>query len=127
MQIEFGETDSFRKDIERLLKKFRSLEEDLETVKKAAIELYHLKRVDNRSIFPIPGFCTDKIQICKIKKFACKTLKGRGVQSGMRVIYAFHLAIPKVVFIEIYFKPDQTNEDQARIKDYLKNEGAQNG
>lgn len=120
-KIEYGETDVFQKDLKRLLKKFRTLEEDLETAKRNAIELYHLKRIDNRSVFPIPDFCTAEIQICKIKKFACKALKGRGVMSGIRVIYAFHVATFKVEFLEIYFKGEKKNEDFDRIKEYLKN------
>lgn len=120
-KIEYGATDAFQKDLKRLLKKFRTLAEDLETAKRNAIELYHLKRIDNRSAFPIPDFCTEEIQICKIKKFACKALKGHGVMSGIRVIYAFHTATFKVDFIEIYFKGEKEREDYERNKEYLKN------
>jgi len=120
-KIEYNETDPFQKDLKRLLKKYQTLEDDLETAKRNAIELYHLKRVNNQSVFPIQGFCSETIQICKIKKFACKVLKGRGSKSGVRVIYAFHCQICKVDFIEIYFKGEQANEDRERIKEYLKN------
>jgi len=118
-KIEYDATDVFQKDLKRLLKKFQTLEEDLETAKRNAIELYHLKNINNRSVFPIPDFCNEMIQICKIKKFACKALKGRGVMSGIRVIYAYHVAISKVEFIEMYFKGDKENEDRERIKKYL--------
>lgn len=120
-RIEYGATAAFQRDFKRLLKKFRTLEEDLETAKHNAIELYHLKRIDNRGVFPIPGFCSDEVQICKIKKFACKALKGRGVMSGIRVIYAFYPATFKVDFIEIYPKEEKEREDYERIKEYLKN------
>lgn len=120
-KIEYDATDVFQKDLKRLLKKFRTLKEDLETAKRSAIELYHLKRIDNRSIFPIPDFCTKEVQICKIKKFACKALKGRGVMSGIRVVYAFHATTFKVDLIEIYFKGEKENEDFDRIKEYIKN------
>ncbi len=92
----------------------------METVKRNAIELYHLKKINNRSIFPIPHFCNEAIWVCKIKKFACKALKGRGVMSGIRVIYAYHIAALKVEFIEIYFKGEKENEDRERIKEYLR-------
>ena len=118
-KIEYNATISFRKDLRRLLKKYKTLEEDLETVKRDAIELYHLKCKDNQSVFPIQGFYTEEIRVCKIKKFACKALKGRGSKSGMRIIYAFHCQIYKVDFIEIYFKGDKENEDRERIKEYL--------
>jgi len=119
--ISYEQTEEFQKDLKKLLKKYRSLEEDLELVKIAAIELYHLQKINNLSVFPIPGFCTEEILVCKIKKFACKSLKGRGSKSGIRVIYAFHVKSLKVDFIEIYFKADQQNEDGERIKRYLNN------
>jgi len=119
-KIEYSETPEFQKDLKKLTKKYRSLEDDLETAKKAAIELYHLKGIDNLSTFPIPGFCNDDLKIYKIKKFACKSLKGRGSKSGIRVIYAFYNKEVRVDFLEIYFKGEQTNENQERIKDYLK-------
>ena len=120
-RIEYDATDVFQKDLKRLLKKFQTLEEDLETTKRNAIELYHLKNINNRNVFPIPDFCNETILVCKIKKFACKSLKGRGVMSGIRVIYAYHTATSKVDFIEIYFKGEKENEDREQIKEYLKN------
>lgn len=120
ISINYDETDEFQKDLKKLLKKYRSLKEDLETAKTASIELFHIHKVNNLSVFPIPGFCTDEILICKIKKFACKALKGRGSKSGIRVIYAFHITLQRAVFIEMYFKADQKNEDRERIKRYLR-------
>lgn len=120
-KISYSATDAFNKDFKRLLKKFRTLDEDLETAKRNAIDLYHLEKIDNRAVFLIPDFSTDEILIYKIKKFACKALKGRGAMSGIRIIYAYHPAIKKVEFIEIYFKGTKENEDRDRIKQYIKN------
>jgi len=120
-KINYGETPEFQKDFKKLLKKFRTLEEDLKLVKSAVVELFHVQKINNLSVFPIQGFCTETIQICKIKKFACKALKGRGSKSGIRVVYAFHCQSFKVDFIEMYFKGDKENEDRERIKLYLKN------
>jgi len=119
-KINYGETPEFQKDFKKLLKKFKSLEDDLELVKIATIELFHIQKINNLSTFPIQDFCTKEIQICKIKKFACKALKGRGSKSGIRVIYAFHCINLKIDFIEIYFKGEKENEDRERIKNYLK-------
>ena len=119
--ISYKQTEEFQKDFKKLLKKYRSLEEDLELVKRAAIELFHLQKINNLSVFPVSGFCSEKILVCKIKKFACRALKGRGSKSGIRVIYAFHISTLRVDFIEIYFKADQENEDQKRIQKYLNN------
>lgn len=117
--INYKNTSGFDKDLKRLLRKFRTLEEDVEVAKKNAIELFHLTNIDNNSVEPIPNFCTDEVKICKIKKFACKALKGRGVQSGIRVIYAYHILTNTVDFIEMYFKGESENEDKERIKKYL--------
>jgi len=120
-RIDYCETDSFTKDFRKLLKRFRTPKSDLQTAKRDAIELYHLKNIDNQSVFRIQGVGTEAVQIYKLKKFACKALKGRGSKSGLRVIYAFYREILKVEFIEMYFKGDQEIEDKERIREYLKN------
>lgn len=127
--MNYKETEEFQKDFKRLVKKFRSLGEDLEFIKIATIEPYHigvlqngvLEKKDANAIFPIPNFCSDELKICKIKKFACKALKGRGVQSGIRVIYAYHVLTNTVDFIEMYFKSESENEDKERISQYIAN------
>ena len=117
--ITYKSTSGFEKDLKRLLKKFKTLEDDIEVAKKNAIELFHLMKIDNNSTEPIPNFCSSELKVCKIKKFACKALKGRGVQSGIRVIYAYHTVTNTVDFIEIYFKGESENEDKERIEQYL--------
>ena len=117
--IIYKQTEDFKKDLKRLLKKFPTLAGDIEVAKVFAIELFHLKNIDKRAIFPIPNFCTEKIKICKLKKFACKALKGRGVQSGIRIIYAYYVLTNTVDFIEMYFKGESENEDKEKIKQYF--------
>ena len=119
-KINYDKTEEFEKDLKRL-KRFKSLAEDLETVKKNAIELYHLHKLDNQSCFPIPGCGDENVQICKIKKFACRVMKGKGNRSGIRAIYAYFPKIDKIVFIEIYNKGYKENEDKERINEFLKN------
>ena len=119
--ITYKNTSGFDKDLKRLRKKFRTLEDDIEVVKKNAIELFHLKNIDNNSVEQIPNFCTDELKICKIKKCACKALKGRGVHSGIRIMYAYYTLTNTVDFIEMYFKGESENQDIEKIKDYLRN------
>jgi hypothetical protein len=119
-RINYCETPEFQKDFKKLLKKFKTLEDDFELVKKAAIELFHLQKINNLSAFPIPGFSKELIQIMKLKKFACKSLAGRGAKSGIRIIYAFNSESFQVEFLEIYFKGENENEDRDRIKAYIK-------
>jgi len=127
--ITYKSTSGFDKDLKRLLKKFRSLKDDLDMAKLATIEPYHigvvkdgiLQKKDSGAIFSIPNFCSDELKIYKIKKFACKALKGRGAQSGIRVIYAYDVSTNTVDFIEMYFKGESENENKERIKEYLAN------
>lgn len=106
----------FDKDLAKLSKSFVSLQSDLETFKGKAIELYHLQKIDNQSVFRVPGLKIET-QIYKGKKFACKSLPGKGVMSGIRVIYAYFEEENKVVFVEIYYKGNKALPEEQRIKD----------
>ncbi len=110
----------FKRDTKRLLKRFKTIEDDLEIFIKKQLFLYHKKKVDNRGIFQITGLPVENPEVYKAKKFACKSLKGRGVQSGIRVIYAYDEERDKIVLIEMYFKGDKANEDKQRILEYLR-------
>jgi hypothetical protein len=118
--INYSETEEFIRDFKKLLKKFPSLTEDLKVNKQYRIELFHCKEIDSRSIFEIQGVGnSDKLKFFKVKKFQCRNLKGRGARSGIRVIYAYFPAEQKIVFIEIYFKANQRNENRQRIIDFI--------
>lgn len=119
-KISFETTSEFDKDLKKLCKKYKTLTEDLEVVKKAAISLYHLNSIDNNSIFPIPGFCNDEIISCKVKKFASKSFKGKGAKSGLRIIYIFVPKETRVILIEIYYKGNKPNENKERLEYYYK-------
>jgi len=121
MMMNYKETEEFSRDFKKLLKKFRSLNDDLNINKKYTIELFHIKNIDNRGIFSIQGVGnTAELQFFKVKKFQCKNLKGRGAKSGIRIIYAFFPAQQKIVFLEMYFKTNQENEDRQRIANFIK-------
>jgi hypothetical protein len=112
----FDEVIEFRKDMKRLSRKFRSLSDDMATVKQIlAFD------PDARPPFSyrIDGL---KIRSCviKIRKISCRSLKYKGVNSGLRVIYAYFREEPRIVFIEIYHKSDKSMEDRERIYRYFK-------
>lgn len=114
----FSEIDylpEFEKDFKRLSKKFRTLEEDFKTFINTQLNLFHKKGIDNKGVVPISGIGIPNPKIYKARKFACRSLKGRGVDSGIRVIYAYWEEEDKLEFIEIYFKGDKENEDRDRI------------
>jgi len=107
----FEELPEFQKDIKTLLKKYRTLYDDLEVVKKVLIFLPNEGppfsfRIDNLGL---------ETCVIKVKKIACKALKGRGVQSGLRLIYAHFESEESIVFIELYHKNDKEIEDKELI------------
>lgn len=114
--MDFSELPEFQKDLKALLKKYRTLKEDLEIVKRV-LEVEPAERspfsfrIDNLGL---------ETCIIKVKKIACKAIKGKGVNSGLRLIYAHFETEEKIVFVELYHKNEQELEDRQRIKDNFK-------
>lgn len=111
--------DLFKKDFKKLLKRFRSLEDDLKVFIDIQLKLFHKIKQDNGGIKQITGLKKEYPKIYKATKFACKSLKGKGGKSGLRLIYAHFEKEDIIEFIEMYYKGDQENEDSDRIKEYL--------
>ncbi|MFV7235267.1 hypothetical protein [Flavobacterium sp. ZB4R12] len=113
--ILFEEAEPFKKDLKTLLKKYKTLNDDIEVVKKVLEILPDARppfsfRIDNLGI---------ESCVIKVKKIACKSLKGKGVNSGLRLVYAYFKDDNRIVFIEIYHKNDKENEDRERIINYF--------
>lgn len=112
----FVELTEFQKDLKNLLKKYRTLNDDLDVVKQVLTV-----SPDERPPF---SFRIDNLGletcVIKVKKIACKALKGRGVNSGLRLIYAYFKDQEKIVFVELYHKNDKDNEDKQRILNNFK-------
>lgn len=112
----FEELNEFRKDLKKLLKRYRTLNDDLKIVKRV-LEI----NPDERPPF---SYRIDNLRadacIIKVKKIACKTLKGRGVNSGLRLIYAYYEGKQKIIFIELYHKNNKVTENKSRILENLK-------
>lgn len=109
----FEELTEFRRDLKKLLKKYRTLNDDLFEVKTILRKKPEARppfsfRIDNLSL---------ETCVIKVKKIACRALKGRGVNSRLRLIYAHFQEEDKIIFIEIYHKNDKENEDRQRIID----------
>jgi hypothetical protein len=104
----------FKKDFKKLLKKYLSLEEDLDILKQL---LSKHPRGFPSIIFPISNLGI-RTKIFKVKKFRCRSLKGSGSNSGIRIIYALLEEEQKIEFIEIYFKGKQKNHTKERILKY---------
>lgn len=109
--MNFEHLNEFEKDIKKLLKRYKTLESDLEVVRKVLTA-----EPGERPPFTyrLDGV---RLQSCviKVKKIACKALKGRGVNSGLRLIYANFEEENRIVMIELYHKSDKQMEDRERI------------
>ena len=109
--MEFNQLPEFDKDLKVLLKKYRTLNEDLDIVKNVLSVL-----PEERAPF---SFLIDHlgIETCviKVKKIACRALKGKGVNTGLRLIYAYFQQEQKITFVELYHKNSQETEDRQRI------------
>ena len=114
--MKFDEFEEYKKDFRGLLKKYRTLNDDIKVVKQVLEVMPNERppfsfRIDNLGIEPC---------VIKVKKIACKALKGRGVNSGLRLVYAHFPADQRIVFIELYHKNDKENEDRQRILNNFK-------
>ncbi|NCO54605.1 MAG: hypothetical protein COS14_05030 [Bacteroidetes bacterium CG02_land_8_20_14_3_00_31_25] len=114
--MEFDTLKEFEKDLKQLLKKYRSLNDDL-----AEVKTILKKKPEERPPF---SFRINNLGletcVIKVKKIACKALKGRGVNSGLRLIYAHFQEEEKIIFVELYHKNDKENEDKQRILNNFK-------
>jgi mRNA-degrading endonuclease RelE of RelBE toxin-antitoxin system len=109
--MKFEELEEFKKDLKQLLKKYRTLNDDIDIVKRVL-------NVNPNERPPFSFRISDlslKTCVIKIKKIASKSLKGRGANSGFRLIYAWFEVEQRIVFIELYHKNDKENEDRGRI------------
>ena len=112
----------FQKDLIKLEKNYSTLKQDLKVFVKIQLRLFHKLNIDNDGIFHISGLSIIQPQIYKARKFACKSLKGRGSSSGIRIIYAYFKDDDRIELIEIYFKGDKEKENRQRILKYYSNE-----
>lgn len=115
MNFKILRLEEFNKELKRLLKKFPTLEEDLDTFIKVQMLLHHKFKLENHGIFPIDNVGFEHPKIFKVKKFSCKSLKGKGVCSGIRLIYAYFPIEDRIEFLEIYFKANKEKENKERI------------
>jgi len=118
--MKFDELAEFKRDLKKLTKRYRTLKSDLETIKKVLIVNPKARPPFS---FNIEGL---KITSCviKVKKIACKSLKGKGVNTGLRLIYAYfekntENTEEKIIFIELYHKSDKAIENRDRILEYF--------
>lgn len=117
---EISKLPEFEKDFKKLLKRFKTLEDDLRIFVEKQLVLYHKLKIDNKGIFRVSGLQTEKPKIYIAKKFTCRSLKGSGALSGIRVAYAYFEEEDRIELVEIFYKGDKEKEDRNRIMKYYK-------
>lgn len=108
----FSSLPEFDRDLKKLLKRFGTLDDDLEVLKKV-LEVTP-DALPPRS-FRISGTGV-AVPVIKVKKFSCKALKGSGANSGIRVLYAYYQEQQEIKFVEIYYKGNKELEDRIRFE-----------
>lgn len=122
LEITYDCVPEFEKDFKKLEKRFKTLKDDFENMKKALLEVYYKYNtpVPPKSLVEIKGFYSENYKAIKVRAFSSASLKGRGRYSGIRVTYIYDILNNKIIFIEIYFKGDQENENKIRLGEYLR-------
>ena len=113
--MQFRITEGFAKEFKRLVKKYRTLSDDLSKFEKvlAVFPCGNGSKHWNRIHVSADG----EVEIFKVR-LACASMKG---ESRFRVIYAYNRndgSIEHIDFIDIYFKGDRANEDRDLIEEY---------
>ena len=115
----FINLSAFDKDFKRLEKRYRTLPEDFSLLKRVLGSIYQ-GLMENTNVFvPIESFCGENYTSNKVRKFTCKALKGKGNQSGIRIIFVYEKEKQQITFVEIYYKGDKENEDKERLKNFI--------
>lgn len=111
----FRTVPEFGSEFDKLLKKYRSLKEDLEVLK-TILSKYPIGY--EPVTFRIPGLGIET-PIYKVKNFRCKALN-RGSRSGIRVVYGYLETKQEIKFVEIYYKEkDGIDCNKERIWKYF--------
>ena len=119
MKTETESLPEFAKDLKKLGKKYRNILLDFDLFEKALFSKLpeHLPGTEQISNLG----SSVSVPIYKVKKFRCRDLKGCGVKSGIRIIYAYLQNENKITYLEIYHKNKKSNHDSDRIKLHFMN------
>ena len=116
--MQFETLPEYDRDVKKLLKKYRTLLSDMDDVMKVlnirpeAFAPFSFRLYDLGN-----GSC-----IVKFKRISSDSFKGRGSNSGFRLIYAYFKKEDRIVLTELYHKSEQENEDRKRIvSNFIKN------
>ena len=107
--MNFKEINEFSREFKKLLKKYKTLKQDLDNFKKSVLAVDFLKNKNFDDIYS-----DERMKIIKAR-FFCRYLRGK----TLRIIYSLCEEKEEIEFVEIYFKGNKANEDRERIKQYI--------
>lgn len=110
----------FENDILSLTEKFETLGQDLKVFIETALKLYHVLKVDNEGVRILKNLNKETGKIYEAFKFACRSMKGKGAKTGIKVVYAHFEQEKRIELIEMYYQEDKDNPDQERLTKYYK-------
>ena len=103
----FEQSDGFGKDMKRLKKKYRSLQDDLQELCKVLAARRPVPRKEHTARLAQ----SEEVSIWKMRLF-CEYLKNK----SLRVVLAYHEDGSRVEFLEMYAKGDKANQDVLRYR-----------
>lgn len=122
--LNFDVAPEFEKDVKNLKKKWRSIPNDIENVKRAIVPLYvSIDGVDMKE-FRDAFFGTNRATIL-LSNDNCEVVKMRldcaalGNDKKTRLVFVAIIAENTVKFIELYAKNGNEREDVRRLRRYL--------
>lgn len=107
----FSRTPEFEREYRKLLKRYRSLAEDIAFFEGVLAEF----PTGKGSKFVTLHHGVDCVVVKA--RLMCRALR----DSSLRIVYVWHKSTATVEYIELYYKGDKENEDRERIKEFLKN------
>jgi hypothetical protein len=126
--MNFKELPEFNREVKKLSRKWRSIPDDLELVKRVIPLFYPLGDERDASRFRDAYFATRKATALKqgemyevVKmRLDCKS---PGAGNKLRLVFTYVYVQDTVTFIELYAKNDKSREDKSRINEFIKTLG----
>ena len=106
----------YLRDLKRLSRRFRGLDEDIRLfVEKPLTHFLRGEPVAGRNE-RVAGLGFECPVVHAAERIACRALRGRGSNSGLRLVFAWFPKDDRLELVELHFKAGQDIEDKARVK-----------
>ena len=120
--IDYVESDSYIKCLNKLKKRYQTLDKDISYFKQFVLEPYFEQGIETTAFVKIEGSCNQRYDSYKVTKFACMSLKNKGNRSGIRIIFVVdksQTSFVSITFVEIYYKGDKEMNDMKLLNQMI--------